>query len=54
MKEEKRKEDFGEAAKNAFAGYMVVLLAIVCFILFLVAVSAVVRIIVGASSGVGV
>ena len=54
MSDERRKENFDETAKNAFAGYLMVVLGIVCFVLTLVAVAAVVRLIVGASAGVGV
>lgn len=54
MNDERQKESFEESAKNAFAGYAMVVLGIVCFVLSLVAISAVVRLIVGASTGTGV
>ena len=53
MSDKRRKENLEDAVKNAFAGYAVVVLAIVCFVLALVAITAVVRIIVGASVGAG-
>ena len=54
MSDKRRKENLEDAVKNAFAGYAVVVLAMVCFVLALVAITAVVRIIVGASVGAGV
>ena len=53
MKDERQKENISESAKNAFAGYATVVLGIVCFVLLLVAIAAVVRLIVGASAGMG-
>ena len=52
MNDERHKENLDEAAKNAFAGYAMVVLGIVCFILLLVVIAAVVRLIVGAGAGV--
>ena len=52
MSERRHKENLDEAAKNAFAGYAMVVLGIVCFILLLVIIAAAVRLIVGASAGV--
>lgn len=54
MNDERQKESFEESAKNAFAGYTMVVLGIVCFVLSLTLVTAVVRIIVGAGTGTGV
>ena len=54
MNDERQKESFEELAKNAFAGYAMVILGIVCFFLTLTVVAAVVRLIVGASTGTGV
>ena len=54
MKDERQKENLDEAAKNAFAGYTVVVLSVVCFVIFLVVVTALVRLIVGASAGASV
>ena len=51
MKDERQNESFGEVVKNAFAGYGVVVLGVVCFVIFLVIVTALVRLIVGASAG---
>lgn len=53
MSDKRRKENLGEAVKNAFAGYAMVVLAAVCFVLSLVAVTAIVRLVVGASVGAG-
>ena len=52
MSEERQKEKLDEAAKNAFAGYAMVVLGIVCFILLLVVIAAAVRLVVGAGAGV--
>ena len=54
MNDARQKENFDETAKNAFAGYVMVVLGVVCFILSLVVIAAIVRLIVGASAGVGV
>ena len=54
MNEERQKENIEEAAHNAFTGYAVVVLGVVCFLLLLVVVTAVVRLIVGAGAAVGV
>lgn len=40
-----------DSVKNAAAGYAVVVLGTACFVLFLAVLSAIVRIIVGASAG---
>ena len=50
MKDERKKESFDEAAKNAFAGYAMTVLGIVCFILFLMVLTALVRLVVGAGA----
>ena len=52
MGERRHKENLDETAKNAFAGYAVVVLGILCFILLLVIIAAAVRLVVGASTGV--
>ena len=54
MNDERQKEQLDETAKNALTGYVLVVLGIVCFFLFLVAMTAIVRVIVGAGAGVGV
>lgn len=54
MNKERHKDDLGETAKNAASGYGVIVLAAACFIVALSAITLVVRIIVGASTGTGV
>ena len=54
MSNERRKDSVEEAVKNAFAGYAMVVLGIVCFVLSLAVLSAIVRLIVGASTGTSV
>ncbi|MBR0406042.1 MAG: hypothetical protein IJI68_12720 [Eggerthellaceae bacterium] len=51
MENRRRKISFDESVKNAAAGYAVVVLAIACFVLSLAVLSAIVRIVVGASAG---
>lgn len=54
MRDERQKEQLDETAKNVFAGYATVVLAVVCFVLFLAVLTFIVRLIVGAGSGVSV
>lgn len=54
MKKDRQNENIEEAAKNAFTGYMVIILSVVCFVLSMVVVTALVRLIVGASTGTSV
>lgn len=51
MRSERRNISQSESVKNAAAGYGAVVLGITCFVLALVVLSAIVRIIVGASAG---
>ena len=51
MKSERRNISQSESVKNAATGYGAVVLGITCFVLALVVLSAIVRIIVGASAG---
>lgn len=53
MSDERRKDNLDETAKNAFTGYAAVALGVICFVITLVAITAVVRLIVGASAGAG-
>ena len=53
MKKERYSDDIAETVKNAASGYGVVVLAVMCFMLTLVAVAFVVRVIVGGGIGVG-
>lgn len=54
MSDERRKDNLDETAKNAFTGYTMVVLGVVCFIIMLVIVAAIVRLIVSASAGAGI
>ena len=54
MKDERQNENFEEVVKNAFAGYGEVVLGVACFVVVLVIITAIVRLIVGASTGAGV
>lgn len=51
MKDERQNENLEEVVKNAFAGYGVVVLGVVCFVIVLIIVTALVRLIVGAGAG---
>lgn len=53
MKNERHIDDIAETVKNAASGYGVIVLAVVCFIVVLAAVTLVVRMVVGGSTGVG-
>ena len=54
MSDERQKDDLEETVKNAVAGYAMVVLGIVCFVLSLVVIAAIVRLAVSASAGVSV
>jgi CHASE3 domain sensor protein len=54
MSDERRKDNLDETAKNAFTGYTMVVLGVVCFIIILVIVAAIVRLIVSAGAGAGI
>jgi hypothetical protein len=51
MDNNRQKTNVSETVKNAASGYGVVVLGTICFLLSLAVLSAVVRIIVGASAG---
>ena len=51
MRSERRNTTVNESVKNAATGYGAIVLGITCFVLVLAVLSAIVRIIVGASAG---
>ena len=52
MVEKRKQNDVAETAKNAAAGYAVIVLGTICFVLALAVLAMIVRLIVGASAGV--